>query len=444
MPAEQGPDSKNPLFGVVGHGYQPPRELEVDVDFGGRHHHAGFSVVPWVNPRITEQVYRPILGEVESLPPGLVTSVYAPLRSYLKRYNPELFAKVKEVIARTPDKEYSVLGDSLVHVILPLLPSEDQAMLLEAGRIAFRRDFGFDAKGIWLPETAVSREVLHNAAQAGYEFVPLHDSQIGVIPEGVNLDADHNICFVRPGGEGEEIAVLLGNSGLSERVSYHQWTTYNADAFMDGRKQIEAANGWNSLLMMDLERFGHHQPGAEEFLKRILSIQQNFGFSPLNMQAVLEQYKQGKPKTVVEVRDNSSWSCPHCLGRWTGNCGCDDPSESVLRAKRHFYTSLQELNTLVNSGLDAIAPGWRKEFARLFAELSDDIFTGVNFGPALCAEVIDKGGDEEKARLYLAKIEVMVGMTSCGWFFGQNDGYERNIPASMIAGARDLLAVPSA
>ncbi len=428
---------EQPLFGVLTHGYQPPRLFHAELTLDGKPYSAGFSVVPDVNDDVTYQVYKPIFSEVKRLPRGLITSIYAPMRSYIKRNTPDVFAKIQETVRNTPDREYSVLGDPLVHVILPFLPSEDQTMLLEAGKQAFMNDFGFAPKGLWLPETAVSKEVLHNIVVAGYEFIPLRDSQITRIPGNIRLDAKHNVCMVRT-GENEEIAVLLGNSGLSGFVSYTPWSTFNADGFMSGRQAREQQNGWNALMMMDLERYGHHQPGADQFLKRIFEIQENYGFTPLNMHRVLDSFRTTRKKTYVDVGENSSWSCDHALGRWTGTCGCDNPSESAIRAKKEFYTTLMGMNTFVNVSLDAESPGWREEFTGLLVDFSDDMFTGFNFAPNLFERVRHSGGNENKAKRFLAKKEIFIGLTSCGWFFGKDDSPEREIPSSMIRGVRHL------
>ncbi len=430
-------NNEKPYFGILAHGYQPPRLFNVELTIAGKPYQAGFTVAPEYNGMITGQVYKPILSETEQLPPGLITSIYAPLRSYLKRNNPDLFAKLQAEVRNTPNREYSILGDPLVHVILPLLPSDDQQMLLEAGKQAFINDFGFAPKGLWLPETAVSKEVLHNAAAAGYEFVPLRDDQVKPILDDTYIDAEHNICVVQTDKD-EEIIVVLGNSNLSGFVSYTPWSTYDADEFMRARQQDHQNNKTNMIMMMDLERYGHHQIGAEEFLIRASKIQESYGFTPLDMYRVLEKFKQGQRKTFVKVKDNTSWSCIHGLARWTGDCCCDNPSEPALRAKKEYYTNLMNMNTFVNDSLDNIAPGWRDELTNLFVTYSDDIFTGVNFGPQLFEAVTNMGGDEEKAKLYLAKIEVMVGMTSCGWFFGADGRPERDIPSSMIKGVKDL------
>ncbi|KKS95777.1 MAG: glycoside hydrolase family 57 [Microgenomates group bacterium GW2011_GWC1_43_13] len=430
--------AENPLFGVLAHAYQPPRSFNVELTFSGKLHHTSFSIFPAINGEITDQVYKPILGEVEHLPPGLVVSIYAPLRSYLKRNEPGVFARVREAVRNTADREYVVLGDPLVHVILPLLPSSDQEMLLSAGRQAFTDDFGFAPKGLWLPETAVSKEVLVSARSVGYEFVPLRDSQVTNIPYGTCLDAKHNVCVVKTANN-QEMAILLGNSGLSGFVSFQPWSTYNAEGFMAGRQQNEQKSGSNALMMMDLERFGHHQKGANDFLKRILEIQEGYGFSPINMRQVLEAKDWRREKTYVDVNDNTSWSCDHDLGRWTGQCGCDSPSESTRRIKQEFHENLTKMNEFINTSLDTRFPGWRSEFSNLFISFADDIFTGTNFGPSLDQMVKSAGGNEAKIKLYLAKIEVMVGMTSCGWFFGADDRPERSIPSSMIRGVKNLL-----
>ena len=429
-------DPKLHTFGIMAHAYQPPRQFLLSINFSDKAHHADFSIVPEINDTITNQVYRPIFAETLSLPPGLVTSIYASLRSYLKKNKPDIFQNIQEVVKRTLYHEYQVLGDPLVHVILPFLPKQDQLMLFEAGKKAFYNDFGFNPKGIWLPETAVSMNVLESAIESGYEFIPLRDSQVTGIPNNVQLDAEHNVCFVQTSLE-KEIALLLGNSSLSGFVSFVPWSTYSAERFMKGRMDIDQRNGNNTLMMMDMERFGHHQIGAEKFLTKVLSIQQDYGFIPLNMKHVIQDYRQGRPKTFLKVVENSSWSCPHQLGRWTGDCNCDEPSEKALMMKKYLFKNLQEMNLQVNRWLDREYSDWRQEFAHIFATLSDDIFTGVNFGPKLKNEMKIKD-NEEIIKLFLAKIEIMIGMTSCGWFFGGDNSPEREIPFSMIQAVKSL------
>jgi hypothetical protein len=428
---------ETPTFGIVGHAYQPPRLFNVEFPLDNKVYHAGFTVAPEYNEIITNQVYKPILCEVEHLPEGFITSIYAPLRSYLKRNEPEAFKNMQEAVRNTPDKKYGILGDPLVHVILPLLKSEDQLMLLKAGKQAFKNDFGFEPKGVWLPETAVTKEVLHNAVLAGYEFVPLRDSQVTNIPEGIRLDAKHNVCMVRT-GENEEIAVLLGNSELSGFISFTPWSTDNADGFMEGRQRDVNNTGENIEIMSDDELYGHHRKDVDKFLKRTLEIQKNYGFSPLSMHSILESFRKTRTKTYVDVKEKSSWSCDHELGRWTGNCGCDYPSDSALHDKQEFYENLMDMNEFVNSSLDTEFPGWRDEFTQILVKHSDDMFTGVNFAPELFDSVIRSGGSFEKAKKYLAKMEIMTGLTSCGWFFGGEGRPERDIPSSMIQGVKDL------
>jgi hypothetical protein len=119
--------------------------------------------------------------------------------------------------------------------------------------------------------------VLNNASLAGYEFVPLRDSQVTNIPEGISLDAQHSVCFVDTGTAKSR---CFGQFGFERFRILFPWSTYNADEFMQERQNNEQRNGWNSLTMTDLERWGHHQEGADQFLKRALAIQQDYGFSP--------------------------------------------------------------------------------------------------------------------------------------------------------------------
>ncbi len=96
------------------------------------------------------------------------------------------------------------------------------------------------------------------------------------------------------------------------------------------------------------------------------------------------------------------------------------------------------MNEMINAKLQVIDPGWRTRFADAFVGLRDDIFTGVNFGPSLAVKVLEMGGDEEYLKLFLAKTEVLIGTTSCGWFFGGTNTPERDIPANMIKGIQGL------
>jgi hypothetical protein len=423
---------RRPYFGVMAHAYQPMREFLFETTMNGESYQTSFSVVPEINNLITSQVYRPVLAEVERLPPGLITSIYAPLRDYLKDKRPEIFTRIQEVVGNTPNKEYIVLGDPLIHVILPLLPEKDQRLLIQAGREAFKTDFGFSPKGLWLPETAVSSQTLRLAAEAGYEFVPLRDDQVA-FHHDEKPDAAHNVCVIDV-GKGQTIIAVLGNKELSGYVSFNLVSTHNADRFMEERQRKELIKGENTLMMMDLERFGHHQLNDDKFLKYLLTLIEPAGFAPLNMREILEELKVGKREVVpASVCDYSSWSCEHQCGRWTGNCDCDGASPEVRKERKKLHETLINMNKWVNDQLDKLRPEWSEEISYFLANEYDQIFTGKNFAPKL-EEItaFDPSGTIKK--LYLAKIEILVGFTSCGWFFGNADSPERAIPASMING----------
>ncbi|MFA5136415.1 MAG: hypothetical protein WC489_03390 [Patescibacteria group bacterium] len=425
---------QSPELGFSLHTYQPEREFRINISDPFTHE-ASFSVVPEVNDQITEESYRPIFGEGQSLSPGLSVSLYATLRAYLKKNQPQLFTQIQHLFANTPNKEYKLLGDPFIHAILPLLSQEDQEMLTTLGRQAFEEDLGFFPEGIWLPETAVSKETLRVIRKAGHSFVLLRDDQVK-FPDGIVPDAKHNICLVDL-ENGEEISVVLFNKKLSGAVALETGITADASQFMEARRQREARNGWNGLMAMDTETFNHHIPGSVGFLQYILEHMKEYGFEPFD----LKKGMQRREKTVVEVKDNSSWSCEHGIGRWTGDpyCSCDNPSHKARQDKRYFYETLSFMNEEINRILNMQYPDWRQDFMDVVFPLRDGIFTGVNFGPAFVEAVHNKGGNAEYTKLLLAKLEVFIGMTSCGWFFGSDDRPEREIPASMIKAVEDLL-----
>lgn len=399
-------------FAVVGHTYQPEREFFLPVG-------TKLQIVPDENEKIYQQCYRPNFVDTEGLPEGFVVSFYPTLREWMKQAHPEGFDRIREKVQRMPDKEYNVLGDPYLHVIMPLLPDQDQDMLLKFGRLAFREDLGFEPKGLWLPETAVSYETLQATSGNGYEFVVLRDSQI--------TNRAENPVYVEL-SDTNHLAVVHLVSGLSGDVSFNEWSTMNADIFLaewihDDRRSIAIGT--------DTELYGHHRDAVKwlEYLLKPDTLA-NHGFAPLSIRTLLALGE----RTYTDVAENSSWSCDHNLGRWTGECNCGGATEETQSLKRALFKQLTEANTIINQQLDTISFSWRQEFIETFLKLRTKIFTGQDFLTELKEMV-----SSEKFTLFAAKIYTLLGFTSCGWFDGKVDSPERAIPQAMTEVVQRLL-----
>lgn len=394
-------------LGFFLHAYQPPRDIALP---SGRR----LEVLPWINEQIYHESYKPALVDGENLPEAVTFSLYGTLREWIKANHPEDIERLRQKIGKEKNREYRLLGDSYLHVILPLLDQEDQATLVEIGRQAFREDLGFVPQGFWLPETAVSSGVLDVLHRHGYRYVVLKDYQLksnGTNPVRVSLKS------------GETMAVFHFDAPTSDDVSFKDETTMNGDDFLH---RVGWQNGHGLLLGTDFETFGHHKKGRQWFLRYVADQRtlKQHGFSPLDVSSRLLTVDQ----QTAQIREQSSWSCQHQLGRWTGECDCDDPSVQARQDKRDFFQKLLVYQRVINRRLDEISPSWRNDFIRTFLLIRKGLFSGDDISQSVGVLI----PDEEIRRLFLAKTCAFIGMTSCGWFFGGENSPEREIPKTMI------------
>lgn len=396
--------------------YQPPRDILLP---SGRK----LGVLPWINEQVYQESYKPVLVDSEKLPEAITFSFYGTLREWMKANHPEDFEKLKQRIANEKNKEHRLLGDSYLHIILPFLDEEDQQTLIQIGKQAFAEDFGFVPCGFWLPETAVSLDVLRNLNRQGCKYVVLKDGQLE--------SEEHNPAVVNL-GNGETMAVFHFNAPMSDDVSFKDEVTVNGDDFL---RRVGRQNGHGLLLGTDFETFGHHLPERDRFIKYVADSRAlgSHGFIPLDVRSRLLSLDHH----TTEVRNYTSWSCPHsCLGRWTGEeCDCDNPSEQARQDKRNFFQKLTSYHKELNRRLDAIFPSWRNRFIQVFLSVRSDLFNGHDTSQVFQRMI----PNEEIRRLFLAKTCAFIGMTSCGWFFGEGGRPEREIPKTMIEEIESLL-----
>jgi hypothetical protein len=230
-------------------------------------------------------------------------------------------------------------------------------------------------------------------------------------------------------GDGTTFPIVQFDAGVSGSIAFHPENTYNGETFYSSQQDKAAVS-----LGVDLETFGHHIPLADKFFEYVAhpDVIRSHGRAPFDVRQQLQRDGQN----VGVVVENSSWSCEHGLGRWQGTCGCDSPSEKALADKQSFFSSLQLLNAVINTGLDDTDGQWRNDFADFVINNRQAILAGGDFISA----VKDHTNDEIKRNLYLAKIySLVIGMTSCGYFFGSDDRIERRLPHQSIQAAQQLI-----
>jgi alpha-amylase/alpha-mannosidase (GH57 family) len=378
---------------IHGHFYQPPRHnpwtgaLEPEP-----------SAAPdrdW-NTRINRECYAP-LADVPAGPGAdaptfsaydyLSFDVGPTLCEWLERAAPATLAAMLEGDRRSLERigYGNAIAMPYHHVILPLLSRRDKRTEVRWGIADFRRRFGREPDGMWLPETAVDGETLEVVAEAGIAFTVLAPHQVTKPP------ADG-----RPGRVGthpkREIAVFVYDGPLSHGIAFGQYSTSAAE----WEKAVAERPGRVVTAATDGETFGHHhQPGARvlgELLGRLLARRdvrvENFA-SALAMRAPAERLTLVSP---------SSWSCVHGVERWRADCGCRvAPSQQTWRAP------LREAIAWLTGEVHAI-------YERDGRDLPGGPW--VFRDRALAAGPVDGA-----TRLIEMERSVLRAHTSCGWFF---------------------------
>ncbi|MDT7874330.1 MAG: DUF3536 domain-containing protein, partial [Pyrobaculum sp.] len=256
-------------------------------------------------------------------------------------------------------------------------------------------------EGMWLPEMAVDLETLEVLADNGIAYTVLTQSQV----KGRRAGGPYKVVLP----SGRSIAAFVRDEGLSDAL-----------AFGGFEKFVEALRGASGdvVVALDGETFGHHQKGAEKMLAQFIAHHRdelaNFG----------RLYERGY-RGEVEIVERTSWSCPHGLGRWSRDCGCDGP-----------------------------AP-WREGLRRLVdwvGETVDKAFE-ERLGPEgwlHLKEYIEvlMGGDNsrystEQLRLLEAQRAKLAANTSDAWFFARV-GIEFGIAVKWALRAVELLGDPQA
>jgi hypothetical protein len=416
-----------PGFVVIhGHFYQPPRENPwtgvVDAEPSAAPDH------DW-NVRITREAYRPLAPVYQHL-----SFDFGPtLLDWMEREAPDTYAAVIRA-----DRHGNALATPYHHIILPLASRRDKETEVRWGIADFKRRFGRDPSGFWLPETAVDHETLDVIAAAGITFTVLAPHQISRppahgLPGKVALDrgrgggggGDGGDGGDGGGGGGRSIAVFAYGGALSHEVAFggiqsdpDRWT-----AALEGTPA-----GTVAAIAVDGETFGHHHKGGSHGLATVLQrLQHSHRVRLSNFAAALAAHP---PQETVEIVEPSSWSCAHGIERWRSACGC---------RVHHDVPTQQKWRTPLRAAVDWLAAEIHAIYERDGARLPD--------GPWAFRDAAGGAGPvregDEAARLVEMERGMLRAMTSCGWFFDDIAGIEARQVLRYAAHAMSLAGPPA-
>jgi hypothetical protein len=424
---------------IHGHFYQPPRENPWTGVVGREH-----SAAPWHdwNQRITDECYRPNTAARILDREGRILKVsdnysrisydFGPtLLTWLERERRDVYDKVVQADTRARER-FSGHGNALAHpyhhVIMPLISRTDKETEVRWGLRDFEERFDRYPEGAWLPEMAVDLETLDVLADHGILFTLLsphqalgvrhiHDETWTGDREGIIDTTVPYLCSL-PGGK--EISVFFHDSGLGTRVAFGDLLE-NGDRFSD-LLLSSASNGGIVHFATDGETFGHHHPFGEMALAWCLD---RIDFShPGTLTVYGEHLAKHPAEQEVDIVENTSWSCPHGIGRWTGGCACESGRHPGWDHgwRGPLRRAVEKLSTDISAFFE-------REAGKIFDNpraARDDAIRILRDGskPSVDRFFTDNARhtvDQEQGEKALALLEMarqcLALQTSCAWFF---------------------------
>jgi hypothetical protein len=333
------------------------------------------------------------------------------------------------------------------HTILPLATRRDKRTEVRWGMADFRRRFGREPEGMWLPETAVDLETLEVLAEEGIRFTILAPHQVSRAPVGgrpglcrlpggksialfvYRGDSSHAVAFGGALHDGDAWARALAT--IANSLEAPALTSNVTPAPMAGRST--PSGKWvavrESLLSIatDGETYGHHHKFGEMALATALESLRASGIRVENFGSFLGR---NPPADEVEIVAPTSWSCAHGVGRWKENCGCR------IDGRRN---PSQEWRAPLRDGLNTLATTLHDVYEREAIGLMPDPWAARDeYGTVVASDAVAlerfaasvatlATTDEQRVRareLLELERDALRMFTSCGWFFDDIAGIE--------------------
>ncbi|MEZ4404099.1 MAG: DUF3536 domain-containing protein [Kofleriaceae bacterium] len=427
---------------IHGHFYQPPRENpwldEIEPQ-------PSAHPFPDWNARITAECYRPnasarivdgrghIIDIVDNY--ARMSWNFGPtLLAWMDRHAPDVVAALQAAdrAALARFGHGAALAQAHGHLIMPLCSPRDRRTQVRWGLDDFRRRFGREAEGMWLPECAVDVATLEELAAAGVGFTVLAPSQAARVrrPDGPWREvagAEPGRCYRCPLPSGRAIDLFFYDGGLAQAVAFEKLLT---DGGTLAARLSRAGSDDAPLVHIatDGETYGHHHRYGDMALAWALaSIDRGDHGSALTNYGA---YRAAHPPTwEVEIRDATAWSCAHGIERWRGDCGCNSGGRPGWN---------QAWRRPLRDALDWL----RDQAAAVFEAVGATVFHDPWAARDAYHDVLVTDASEARAGFVAAHLrapltpttpawallemsrQAMAMYTSCGWFFDDLGGIE--------------------
>lgn len=427
---------------VHGHFYQPPRENpwtgEVERQpSAGRDH-------DW-NARVSRECYVPNTEARVVDGSGRIVDLVAnydwlsfnfgpTLLAWYEKAHPHAYARLIEADQNSRARlggHGNAMAQAFHHSILPLADPRDRRTEILWGLADFRRRFGRDAEGMWLPECAVDEATLSAMAREGVKFTILEPHQAESVRPITGGSWWPSSELLKPGvpyhwrgPEGDEMSLFFYDGGLSQTVAFERaMSDSRAFAAKVAAKLPPAAEDELCLIATDGETYGHHHSFAEMGLAHLL----RYALPQAGVTAVNPGWylARNPPRNEVRLKKGgTSWSCSHGVERWRGDCGCGAAEGRHQRWRKPLRRALERLRA-------KLAALYEERSAGLLGDpwAARDAYISVVLDRS--SEAVERflarhapGAKDELARVRTLKLLEMqrhslMMFTSCGWFFDE-------------------------
>jgi alpha-amylase/alpha-mannosidase (GH57 family) len=333
----------------------------------------------------------------------------------------------------------SAVAQAYNHMIMPLAHPRDKETQVIWGIRDFAHRFGRQPEGMWLPETACDTASLEALAAQGIKFTILAPRQAKRVRRqsgrswkdvsGDRIDPSRAYQVKLPSKK--KIALFFYDGPISQGVAFEGLLDDGkrfADRLLSG---FSDARTWPQLshIATDGESYGHHHHYGEMALSYALhSIEEGQQAQVTNYGQFLEMYP---PDHLVEIVENTSWSCAHGVERWKSNCGCNSGGHAEWNQewRAPLRESLDWLRdtlaqTFEEQGKGLLKEPWaaRNDYIDVILDRSDESLDRF-FGKHATHE-LNPAEKVQTLKLLEMQRNAMLMYTSCGWFFDELSGLE--------------------
>lgn len=454
---------------IHGHFYQPPREnpwLEaIELQDSALPFH------DW-NERICKECYNPnsvsrivdnknqILDIVNNY--QYMSFNFGPtLLSWMEEFAPLTYERIIKADIDSIS-EHSGHGNAIAqvynHMIMPLANAHDKETQVKWGIRDFEYRFGRKPEGIWLAETAVDDATLKVLVDNGIKFTILSPYQALKIRKTGdkewqdvswgNIDPARSYKYTLKGDSKKSIALFFYDGAISKSVAFDELLK-DGNRFIKRLKEgVSETRNYPQLVNIatDGESYGHHTKFGDMALSYVLKIKaEDEGFKITNYAEYLDKYESDYE---VDIKQASSWSCFHGVGRWKEDCGCSTGGHPGWDQKwrEPLRNALDYLRDELAKVFEAEGPKYFNDNPWAIRNKYIDVildrnyvtirkFQKENFKPDLTEEQKVKGME-----LLEIQRQAMLMYTSCGWFFSEISGIETVQIMKYAARAMQLVA----